>query len=171
MVLVSQLYISLNHLGLVPTNPSPYSTPEFRYSLRMKPFNAISTPAVPSYEDYTSVVNPFSDLPPDCPLSIKNVNAERLRSLLESADLATKIARKEWEEVGKASVESAGCQGCEKEWRAGQKNVLRSVIALGIAVAAVKKWVAEGSQVGKLKVEIAEKGYHDWWIVPKVKSI
>jgi len=137
----------------------------------MKPFNAISTPAVPSYEDYTSVIKPFSDLPPNYPLAIEDVNAERLRSLLESAAIDTKIARRKWEDVSKASVESAGCHGCEKEWRSGQKNVLRSVIALGIAVAAVKKWVAEGSQVGKLKVEIAEKGYHDWWIVPKVKSI
>ncbi|MCJ1249982.1 hypothetical protein MMC30_007208 [Trapelia coarctata] len=167
---LSCLYISLNHLGLVATNPSPYSTPEFRYSLRMKPFNAISIPPIPSYQHYTSEVSPFSDLPPDPPLAIEEANAERLQSLLESADLATKIARKEWEAVGKASVESARCHGCEKEWREGQKNVLRSVIALGIAVAAVKKWVAEGSQVGKLKVEIAEKGYHDWWIVPKVKS-
>lgn len=171
MALVIQLYILLNHLGLVSTNPSPYSTPEFRYSLRMKPFNHISIPPVPSYEDYTSVISPFSDLPTDSPLLNKDVNAECLRLLLHSAEDATTNARKGWEAISKASVQSARCHGCEKEWKAGQKDVLRSVIALGIAVAAVKKWVAEGSPVGRLKVEITEKGYHDWWIVPKVKSI
>lgn len=161
----------LTHLGLIPANPSPYSTPEFRYSLRMKPFSRISIPAVPSYADFTSVVDPFSSLPPDSSRAVEDVHAERLRSLLDSADLATRIAQEEWKSVMKASVAAARCHGCEKEWRVGQMNVLKSVIKLGLAVAEVKAWVAKGSPAGRLRVEIAGSGeYHDWWIVPKVTT-
>ncbi len=138
----------------------------------MKPFSRISIPAVPSYEEFASVVNPFSDLPPNASRAIEDANAERLQSLLQSADLATKIAQEEWKCVMKASVESARCQGCEKEWRAGKMNVLKSVITLALAVTKVKEWVAKGSRAGQLKVVIPEQGeYHDWWIVPKVTGI
>ena len=54
------------------------------------------------------------------------------------------------------------------------KDVLRSVIAAGIAVGGVRKWVAEGGMMGGkekeegLRVEVGGKAYSDYWIVPKV---
>jgi hypothetical protein len=161
----------MTHLNLIPTTLPPYSTPELRYTLRMKPFNSVSVPAVPSYEEYITSISPFLNLSTTPSPAIDRLKMERLNTLLDSADLAAKIARKEWETVTKASVEAARCNGCEKEWRAGQKDVLRSVIALSIAVAVVKKWVAEGRKEGGLKVEIGGKGYHDWWVVPRIKAI
>lgn len=76
----------------------------------------------------------------------------------------------------------------EKEWREGVRNVLRSVIAGSIAVSTVRKWIAEGGleegggKAGGLKVEVGIggerngkgtakwKGYHDWWVVPRVSK-
>ncbi|MCJ1385491.1 N-alpha-acetyltransferase 35 NatC auxiliary subunit [Xylographa soralifera] len=167
-----KLYISLVHLSLLPASLNfPYSTPAFRYSLRMRPFFPISIPSVPSYEEFSSLVDPLSVYPEDRSALGKSLEAKRLDSLLEAAELATKIARKEWEAVSKSSAETARCQGCEKEWKVKQKDVLRSVIAGGIAIAGVRKWVAGGMKAGKLKVEVDEKGYHDWWVVPKVKAL
>ncbi|MCJ1285332.1 hypothetical protein MMC26_004672 [Xylographa opegraphella] len=167
-----KLYISLAHLSLLPANfDFPYSTPAFRYSLRMRPFLPISIPSVPSYEEFSSLVNPLSAQPQDRSALSRSLEAKRLDSLLEAAELATKIARKEWEAVSKSSAETARCQGCEKEWKVKQKDVLRSVIAVGIAVAGVRKWIAGGMEAGKMKVEVDEKGYHDWWVVPKVKAL
>ncbi|MCJ1477340.1 hypothetical protein MMC13_006011 [Lambiella insularis] len=169
---LSCLYISLAHLSLVPSKPSPpYSTPQLRYSLRMRPFLPVSIPAVPSYEEFNALIDPFSIETSNTTPAQRSLNTERLHTLLESAELATKIARKEWDAVSKSSAETARCQGCEKEWRAKQKDVLRSVIVAGIAIAGVKKWVAQGTKRGKLVVEIEQSGYHDWWIVPKVKSV
>jgi len=169
---LSCLYISLVRLSLLPANlDPPYSTPAFRYSLRMRPFFPISIPAVPSYEEFSSFVNPLFAHPHGRSALDESLEIKRLDSLLEAAELATKIARKEWDAVSKSSAETARCQGCEKEWRAKQKDVLRSVIAVGIAVSAVRKWVVGGMKAGKLKVEIDEKGYHDWWVVPKVKAL
>ena len=45
------------------------------------------------------------------------------------------------------------------------KNVVRSVIASSIAVSTVRKGGIGGHL---LKAEVPEKGYHEWWVVPKV---
>ena len=86
-----------------------------------------------------------------------------------------KTARKEWEVISKTPAEIARCIGCEEAWRAGTKDVLRSLIAGGIAVATVRKWVAEergkGKRGKKLKVDLGGKRYSDWWIVPKVATV
>ena len=136
----------------------------------MRPFLQISVPAIPTYEEFTANVYPLCHDVSAAPSESNGSGSDRLETLLNSAELATKIARKEWEAISKSSVETARCHGCEPGWRAGQKDVQRSVIALGIAVAGVKKWVTEGRNEGRLIVEMAAKGYHDWWIVPKIKS-
>lgn len=77
--------------------------------------------------------------------------------------------------MGKSSAETARCVGCEVEWRARVKDVIRSVIFAGIAIAAVKKWVGEGGRRGSGRMlevdEEGAKGYHDWWVVPKIRSV
>ena len=136
----------------------------------MRPFLQISIPTVPTYEDFTANVYPLSHDVSNTRSGSNGGSSDRLDALLNSAEIATKIARKEWEAISKSSLETARCQGCEPGWRAGQKDIQRSVIALSIAVAAVKKWVTEGRSEGRLSVEMVAKGYHDWWIIPKIKS-
>ena len=136
----------------------------------MRPFAQISIPNVPTYDQLATRLNPFQPIPPKFRpvLAYENANTRRLNSLLDSAEISAKIARKWWDSVSKCSAQAAGCSGCEKDWRSKQKDVLRSVIALSIAVADVKRWAAEGKKEGRIKVEVDTKGYHDWWIVPKV---
>jgi hypothetical protein len=46
---------------------------------------------------------------------------------------------------------------------------MRAAIAVGVAVETVKRAVEDG-RGGRLNVEVprAEKGYHEWWVVPRV---
>ncbi|MCJ1483161.1 hypothetical protein MMC06_003328 [Schaereria dolodes] len=189
---LSCLYTCLSQLSLLPTHhPLPYSSPSLRHSLRMRPFLQISLPTVPSYPDFAALVSPFfsSSSSSQTTDSIKKTShidrvvkphndddddTRTVNSLLASADQAIKAARKEWEALGKASAETARCVGCEDGWRTAMKDVLRSVIAAGIAVGGVRKWVAEGGMMGGkekeegLRVEVGGKAYSDYWIVPKV---
>ena len=135
----------------------------------MRPFLRISVPAVPTYEEYQNSIYTLDNVS-NPPSGTNGSSSDPLDTLLYSAELSTKIARKEWEAIGKLSVEAARRQGCEPGWRAGQKDVQRSVIALSIAIVAVKKWVTDGKAEGQLSVEMVAKGYHDWWIIPKIKS-
>ena len=77
-------------------------------------------------------------------------------------------ARRQWEAVGKVGSEGAGCRGCEGEWRAGVRDVLRGCIAGCIAVGAVRR--AVGGEGDKVRAEVPGVGgrYHAWWVVPKV---
>ncbi|KAL9106515.1 MAG: hypothetical protein Q9187_008551, partial [Circinaria calcarea] len=140
---LSCLYTSLSYLSLLPAYPHPpYSTPSLRHSLRMRPFLPISLPTVPTYPEFASLISPFppdlSNLSnPSLPPNSTNpkLDTSTLNTLLLSAEHALKSARKEFEEVSKASAETARCVGVEKEWREGVRNVLRSIIAGSIAVA------------------------------------
>jgi len=79
------------------------------------------------------------------------------------------------------SAEAARCRGCEGEWRKNVKDVLRACIATSIAISTVKKALGDveakrGEKAdlgGRLKVDIPEtgKGYHDWWVVPKISVL
>ena len=94
----------------------------------------------------------------------------QILTLLNSADQGLKKARKECESLSKVSAQTARCTGCEDRWRASVKNLARSVIAAGIAVAGVKRAVEE-ERGGLLVAEVGvKKGYHPWWVVPKVST-
>ena len=93
--------------------------------------------------------------------------------MLELAEQSLKSARREWEAVSKANAETARCQGCEDWWRTAVKNVMRACINANIVVSTAKKALANAGArkaCDVLKVEMVEsvKGYHQWWIVPKV---
>lgn len=94
-------------------------------------------------------------------------------STLDIADEAAKVARKEWEALGKLDADTARCVNCEDWWRASIKDIIRACIACSIAIATVKKGIL--NKKGRLlsdvlTAEILEAGkrYHDSWIVPKV---
>ncbi len=159
-----QLYTTLHRLSLLSIPTRPYSTDALRYALRMKPFLHIALPELLPHSHFQQLVNA-----PD----------ESIAHLLDAADSAIKQARRDWDALGKLSKEAARCRGCETEWRANVKDVLRACIAAGIAVSAIRKGVV-GALSGiakeelnlsrRLKVEIPIAGarYHDWWVVPKV---
>ena len=93
--------------------------------------------------------------------------------ILDAADQALRVARKDWEAISKVSAELARCEGCEDWWRIGVKNVLRACIAANIAVATARKAVLNAgntSMKSVLKAEMVEsgKGYHAWWIIPRI---
>lgn len=180
---LSSLYSFLAHLGALnlPYSDSPYGTPQLRYALRMRPFLAISLPEVPSYEHFLASVAPR----PDPKASAAKVAAQAM-SMLNAAERAFKTARRDWEAIGKTSAEMARCQGCEGWWRAGVKDVLRSVIVAGIAVAAAKKALNSGGSMGEVRERInvsvgggedagegrgKGKGYHAWWVVPEISVV
>ena len=114
----------------------------------------------------TTSTSPFSDDPSAFDASMSE--SERLNLLIASADEALKVALKEWNEVSKSSAETARCLGCEKAWRDRVLNIRKSVVMSGLAVAAVKNALADGEDPRAFRVEAPEKGYHEWWVVPKV---
>lgn len=141
----------------------------------MRPFLAISLPEVPSYPEFASLVSlRASNKHEVAPATQGEIN-KQASQMLELADQALRAARKEWEAVSKVNAEAARCVGCEDWWRLGVKNVLRACITASIMVSTSKKIMATaGSKNAKdiLKVELAEsgKGYHPWWIVPKISA-
>ncbi|KAL6720174.1 N-alpha-acetyltransferase, non-catalitic subunit [Lecanora helva] len=180
---LSCLFSFLAHLGLLPQpyHAMPYSTPSMQYSLRMRPFQSISLPEVPSFTDFISLVslrtpNKSHHRPPDSRATSWMEVKEQAFSILSVADQALKIARKEWEAIMKADPETARCVGCEDWWRASTRDVLRSCITANIMVATAKKALANvGSKSiqDALTVEIPEsnEGYHPWWVVPRIAVV
>lgn len=160
---LSGLYAALAHLDMIP-GPSkhmPYSHPELRYLLRIRPFLSISLPEVPSYDDYISIVEipnpvsspPFPDKspaakpkrsapPPQRQQQRRNERLTQALTVLDRADRAIKSARTEWDVVAKFPADKARCENCEGWWRAGKRDVLRSCIVAGICLARVRKVVA-----------------------------
>ncbi|KAL8639196.1 MAG: hypothetical protein Q9228_003743 [Teloschistes exilis] len=161
-----ELYTGLSYFSLITDRCElvPYSTPELRHALRMRPFMQLSIPELPSYAELngaTSITR--SDAEKD---------ADQALSVLDMAEEATKVARKEWEALGKLEAEKARCVNCEEWWRASVKDIVRACIACSIAIATMKKAVQtpHGKPMREvLKVEMpGEKSYHDFWLVPKV---
>lgn len=102
-----------------------------------------------------------------------NESREQTLSILDVAEQAMKMARREWEAVSKHSAEAARCQGCEDWWRSSIRDVVRACIAGNIAVATTRKGLvaARGKKVKDvLQVEFPDQGkrYHHWWVVPSV---
>lgn len=146
----------------------------------MRPFISISLPEVPSYQQFAALISLRmpdkngmygSKVKPATQLEI-NLQAAQM---LELAEQSLKAARREWEAVSKANAETARCQGCEDWWKTSVKNVMRACINANIVVSTAKKALANaGTRDARdvLKVETVEsvKGYHPWWIVPKISA-
>ncbi|KAM7186359.1 putative mak10 subunit [Naviculisporaceae sp. PSN 640] len=161
---LSCLYTALCRLKLLVPPPRPYSSDALRYDIRMKPFATIFFPELPEYDEFKEK----STRP-----------GMSLDDLLEAAGTYMAKAKTGYEEMSKYNGEQAFAMGCLKRWTAGVKGALKSAIAVGVAIAAVKRAVeaadGEGTEAatyvkGRLEVEVPkpDKGYHEWWIVPKI---
>lgn len=157
---LSCLYTALQRLGAaaVAPPPRPYSSDRLRYEVRMKPFAPIGLPELPSFDAFTrATAQPETPTP----------------ALLGYAERAVAGAKKGYEVLSKLGEREAFTAGCHERWLTGTKNCLKSVIAAGIAVSTVQKALAgangrEGDVKLKVEVPAPDKGYHEWWIVPKV---
>lgn len=158
------LYTALARYALIPQTPHPYATDAIRYEQRMKPFLAISLPEPCPFDMFQRAV----EMP-----------HESAAGLLAWAARAVAQARKEFEGLGRLDAGTARCEGswCEGAWRKDVKDEMKSCVAAGVAVATVKGAVEAAEKAGekelKVKVEClpSEKGYHDWWAVPKVTPV
>lgn len=152
----------------------PYGTPSLRYSLRMRPFLSLSLPEVPSYDEFRALVSlqtSESGRP-----NIKASGDERRQqalSILNVAEQAMQVARREWEAMSKQSAEAARCRGCEDWWKSSIRDVVRASIAGNIAVATVRKGLVASrgkkmTDVLQVEIPAQEKRYHTWWVVPSI---
>jgi hypothetical protein len=154
---LSCLFTALRRLSLVPSPPRPYSDDNMRYEVRMKPFLSIGLPELIPFDELTRVV-----AQPE----------ETTLNLLSFATQSAMSAKKAFEALSKMSAKEAYCQGSHDSWLNNIKGCLKSCIFTNITISAVKKAVegAGADDKVKIKVEIPPtgKGYHDWWVVPKV---
>lgn len=154
---LSCLYTVLDRLSLLPTLPRPYSDSSMRYEVRMKPFLTISLPELIPPSELTELVTQ----PKTSTLDILSFAAE-----------STAVAKKTFELLSKRSAEETFSQGCHDSWLTNVKNCLKACIFAGIAISSVRKAVQAGGKP-RIKVELPlpGKGYHDWWVVPKVLAV
>ncbi|TVY62254.1 N-alpha-acetyltransferase 35 NatC auxiliary subunit [Lachnellula suecica] len=156
---LSCLFTVLNRLSLIKTPSRPYSNDHMRYELRFKPFLLIGLPELVPFDELTRLVTQPSESSLD---------------LLKYAAEAAMAAKRGFEVLSKLSAKDAFCQGSHESWVNNVKDCLKACIFTGITIAAVRKAVEvmekTGSKEAGIKVEFPEagKGYHDWWIVPKV---
>jgi hypothetical protein len=163
---LNNLYTALTRLNLIVPPPQPYSTDALRYEVRMKPFAPIGLPELPSFEAYTRAVTR-----PDTSTA----------ALLDRAAQAAGLARQGLEVLSRMGEGEVFAVGGYERWVGGVKGWMRAAIAVGVAVGGLKRAVegagvdkgeggeGEGRDLGvEVEVPKPEKGYHEWWIVPRV---
>ena len=130
----------------------------------------LSIPEVPSYAELTAATSN---------VSVINKNEGELPAeeqslrVLDMADEASKLARKEWEALSKMDAQAARCVDCEGWWRNSVQNVIRACIICSIAISTMKKGAMNAKHKPVkhvLHAEMPEHGktYHDFWVVPKL---
>ena len=140
----------------------------------MRPFLSLSLPDVPSYEEFNSLVSVQTSESRGCDWSASQDGVrDQAISMLDIAEQAMKVARREWDTMSKQSAAVARCQGCEDWWKSSIRDVPRAAIAGNIAGATTRKGLgALGGRHMKdvLKVEVPDptKRYHTWWAVPNI---
>lgn len=129
----------------------------------------LSIPEVPSYAELTAATSNVSGtneheggLPAE----------KQSLPVLDMADEASKVARKEWEALSKMDAQAARCVDCEDWWRKSVKNVIRACIICSIAISTMKKGAQDKPVKHILHAEMPEDGktYHDFWVVPKLTT-
>jgi N-alpha-acetyltransferase 35, NatC auxiliary subunit len=152
------LYTVLIRRGVILSPVRPYSNGPLRYELRMKPFLPIGLPEFLPYEQFH-----LSVTQPD----------ESTSDLMDFASEAVARARKDFELMSKLDGKTARCLGSEEAWTKNVKDSLKACISASISISIVKKALEKAESTGgKLDVNVevppVGKGYHNWWIVPKI---
>lgn len=157
---LSCLFTILSRVKLLSPPSRPYSDDNMRFEVRMKPFMSIGLPELIPLETLTTLVTQPSETTLD---------------ILAFASDAVASAKKRFEGLSKLTAKESFSQGCHDSWSKNIKDCMKACIFTGISVAAVRKVVEKAGkgEVHGVKVEIpvAGKGYHDWWVVPKIVPV
>lgn len=156
---LSCLYSVLSRLELIPEPPMQCNSDEMRYEVRMKPFLAIGLPELIPLGQLTELVTQRN---------------ETIMDILDFAATSIAGAKKGFEVLSKLSAEESFSQGSHDHWVANIKACLKACIFTGITVSTLRKAVqtGKGNNVSiKVEIPLPGKGYHDWWVVPKVIPI
>ncbi|KAL7274555.1 N-alpha-acetyltransferase, non-catalitic subunit [Rhizina undulata] len=153
---LSNLYTVLGRLDLLKKPMQPYGTDALRYDLRMKPFLTIGCPEVVPFEDFANIVdNP-------------DVEASSLE-LLNAASDFTMEARKDLDRLSRLDPKTSRTVLCEEAHKTNLRDILRSCVGLGIAIAVLTKAVVAGTtSKEELEVEIDRETFHPFFLVPKI---
>lgn len=177
---LGKLYTILLYLHLVPRPKRPFSSPELRYELRMRPFLTLQPPEVPSYVEFNAQTQPFGDY--DNPSSeLRAALNDKQGMIWRDIEVDIRSAKDSFGAVKRAGPAAMKAAGVLETWEADVKGVLASCVALGVTVVGVRGAVA-GADVGVegrtsglgVKVEIPGIGggrYADGWAVPKVVKV
>ncbi|TKA80009.1 hypothetical protein B0A49_00708 [Cryomyces minteri] len=161
-----KLYSLLNYLKLLGGEDRPCSSDRLRYQLRMKPFFHISTPELPAYVDIWDPVYASGGSQEQC-----NKAEDALKTAKERITVLKSLGPQEMKYVGN-----------EVEYQNRVRQMLRSCIATGLAIASVRAACAKYGSEDKadslhrdvlrsvLNVEIPnpETRYAVQWVVPKI---
>jgi len=149
---LQHLYLALSKLGLLKKGEQSYGADQLRYELRMKPFLAIGLPEVVPFERWQELIDP-----PDVDIL----------ELLGYASESVTEARKYYDRLSKLDKTMARVELCEGDFRLNVREIQRSCIGCGVAIAQLRKAVETGS-TEKLEVMIERDKYHPFFPVPKV---
>lgn len=148
------LYTVLRRLKLVVAPPRPYSTDPLRYHVRMKPFMCVGLPGLPSYREFVDA----STRP-----------TQSTEELLDYVDRALESVKRIYGIMIKVPERETFTAFAYARWLESTRNCLKSAVAAGVAIATLRKHLADPS---KLKVEVPkpDQRYHAWWIVPVITT-
>lgn len=170
-------YTILLYTKLLPEINRPFSTPELRYELRMKPFLILSPAEVPPFEKFKEAVMPYGPYHEPDPRFAHDLCDPDSVLWTELAE-RIKSAKTSFAQLKGFGAKGAKAVGVEKVWSKDVQGLLASCIALGVAVAGVKAAIGDGfwgeKEVG-IKVEVPEMGtgkrYAEAWVVGKVGKL
>jgi hypothetical protein len=154
---LSDLYALLSHSGLLKSARRPFAEAQLVYEARMKPYVAVTDPALPSLESMESAQTVEGSL-------IDAVAKIEARVPPIKAHL-TKLKT--------FSPQAGKYVGTETRWKSQIKQLETTCVAIFVGASSLKRTVENGSEDlrGKLEVIIPQPGkrYHDWWVVPQIK--
>jgi hypothetical protein len=163
-------YNTLLYLRLIPCPHRPFSTEALRYELRMKPFLALQPIEVPPYEEFQVAVQPYG--PYNSPLPALYTDVRNADSPLWTVmDTALKNAKDAFARMKKLGAAAGRAGGVEQAWAKDVNSLLASCVALGVAVAGVKRAAQTAEEGGKINVAVDipkagdGKRYAEGWVV------
>ncbi|CBX97049.1 hypothetical protein IAQ61_008005 [Plenodomus lingam] len=180
---LAHFYTALLYLGLLPLPHRPFSTEQLRYELRMKPFLALQPPEAPPFAEFKTHTQPHGPFKaPDPRFAV--LVADPQSSLWNEMEMPLRRAKEAWAEVRRIGAGAARARGVQAAWGSAIQSTLASCVALGIAIAGVKKAVARRGRgenedpralAKGLQVEVPEAGsgkrYAEGWVVVKIAKI
>jgi hypothetical protein len=149
----------LSHTGLIKPASRPFAQPELVHEARMKPYVTVTDPPMPTLEEFTK----SQTITGSVTEALAKIEA-RIPSI--KAHLAN---------LKKFSPPVGKFVGTEGEWKATNKKLETTSVAIFVGASVVKRAVGTDEGVeslqSKLEVVIPEPGkrYHDWWVVPQIK--